>query len=336
MKKLFLLAVLIFLPFSQNKACDGCQCRVNQRGSGKFTLSLNFRHANFGQMYGSESVQSPMTSSATWPLQKTSNSTKVLHGADSLLNGSYERYATANFILTFRFNSRWSFNAIVPITKRSSRNVTAGGSESMRASGLSDIALLTGFNAFADSKPNYAMQWSFLVGFKLPTGKTNATSADGDLVDMRIQSGTGSVDYLFMSDISKQFNRFEFLGDFVYRRNAQGAHGFQFGDFMNYRLGARYRLFDTSTAIVAIDPVRNRFQVFGGINFDGEWEGRERDHHAVIPNTGGHTFLISPAVRFQWTKVGLGINYQIPVTHQLHGRQLGQTAKIVSEWSLYL
>jgi hypothetical protein len=337
MKILLLIVLLTVTVFSLGHACDGCQCRVNTSGEGKFSLNLNFRYVDFSHLYGnSASSVVAMSGYRPWRIDKPGAARQTFHGGSDWLDGSYERYSTANLIVTYRFDARWLVSAILPMTYRHSRTVTAAGVESASTQGLGDAVVWTGYNVYTNARPNYETRFTIMGGVKLPTGSTDARLADGDFVDMHIQTGSGSLDYLFMADASKQMQRWEWIGDFIFRYNKTGTRGFRFGNFINTRIGARFNFLDNKKSLVDIDPVSDRFQLLAGVNLDGEWEGREHAGGMLVDNTGGHTFLVSPNLRFRLNKFMFNVYYQIPFAHQLQGRQLGQTTKIISEMSFYL
>ena len=335
MTKTLTLGMCLLLSTKALYTCDGCQCRVATNSKNKLTFTINFRYTNLGQLYGRESTHTAMANSFT-TFSRFQKGLNILHGGEDLLNGSYERYVTINMVANYRLTDRWMLSTIVPVSDRSSKNITDVGSETSSTFGLGDAVLLAGFGVYRNSKPNFESHWTLQAGVKLPTGKTNARTSDGDLVDMHIQSGSGSVDYLIGLDGAKQIQRWEFISDVIYRWNSVGARDFQFGDFVNYRFGARYELFNFNKSMLQIDDASRRLRIFGGVNIDGEWEGREHQNKVILENTGGHTLLLSPNIGFQWSKFTLGINYEIPIMRRLQGRQLGQTSKVISEMSFYL
>ncbi|MBX7151474.1 transporter [bacterium] len=327
MKSIFVL--LIILSAYSATACDNCQCRMPSAQS-KFTFSLNFRYTNLSDIYGSAHAHILEASPFRSALLKES---QAFHGGDDLENGSYERYITMNWLINYRLSERWSLGAIIPLTKRTTKDVMTTGYEKVSTFGLGDVGLIAGFDVYHNSRPNYSSRITIQAGIKLPTGKTNKQLDDGDVAHMHVQSGSGSIDYIFIIDASKEINRWEMLADFIYRYNTEGAHHFTFGDFVNYRAGLRYYVYDTNKNMISIDEDPDRFRMAMGLNLDGEWEGHELESDEIIDNSGGHTVLISPNVLFAWSKFSIGLNYQLPIIHHLEGRQLGQSSKIVTELS---
>lgn len=328
MKSIAGLLLIAFTSYS-TMACDNCQCRMPS-GQSKLTFSLNFRYTNLSDLYGASTAHGLAASPFRHAFSKES---EAFHGGDDLENGSYERYVTMNLLINYRLTDRWSLGVMLPLTQRSNKDVTETGNEKVSTLGLGDFSLIAGFDVYRNSRPNYSSRITLQAGVKLPTGKTDQRLDDGDWADMHVQSGSGSLDYIVAIDASKEINRWEMLADFVYRYNTKGAHDFTFGDFLNYRAGFRYYVHDTNKNMIAIDNDPRRFRISMGLNLDGEWEGHELESGEIMDNSGGHTVLLSPNVRFAWSKFSIGLNYQLPVIHQLKGRQLGQTSKWISDIS---
>jgi len=131
------------------------------------------------------------TSSFVLNLRYEYKSINLLVDNNSRLENDPRSRSGQNISLKFDYglSKAWAFSVIVPFIQQRRQTV----SESQRSFGLGDAILLTQYSL---------NRLSLGTGVKLPTGKLSHSADSGLLLSPDMQSGSGSVDYLFRAGFS--------------------------------------------------------------------------------------------------------------------------------------
>ena len=194
-----------------------------------------------------------------------------------------------------------------------------------REMGLGDIAVLGRYSFFKRHALESTTTGAALAGIKLPTGKTNGKTMDGsEYLDAHLQLGTGSTDCLLGMSFSHALKRLSLSANLLSTITTRGKAGdkdHRFGNALNYDVTAKYRAWPAGAGPVG--P-----QLFLALGVNGELRDREKEDGVKLPNSGGHTVYVSPAVQLvmasHWV---FELSYQQAAYHNLNGKQLGENYK---------
>lgn len=192
-------------------------------------------------------------------------------------------------------------------------------------SGLGDIAVLGRLNLLRRHSLDSTTSVAAVAGVKLPTGKTDGRTEAGDeFLDAHMQLGTGSTDLLLGLSASHAVQRLTLLANLLGSVTTQGRSGndeHQYGNSLNYDMGAKYRVYPGRIAPAGA-------QLFLAMSVNGELRERETKNGVEDKASGGHTVYLSPGMqlvlRQNWV---LEAVYSQAVYHNLYGAQMGERFK---------
>ena len=195
------------------------------------------------------------------------------------------------------------------------------------AAGIGDLTLLARYTFLTADRPAGATRVAAQVGVKFATGRTDArTDAGGEYLDSHLQPGTGSTDLLLGLSLSHALTRLSFAVNLLGTLPGEGEFGdtrHQFGNALNYDVSAKYRIYPG-----ARQPRAPQF--FAVLGMNGETRAKERVDGVTEENSGGTVLYVAPGVQLtlppHWV---VDLAYQAAAYHDLHGTQLGETAKTV-------
>jgi hypothetical protein len=197
-----------------------------------------------------------------------------------------------------------------------------GVQEEWQLDGPGDVALQAEKRVWSGGRTSL---WASAT-VELPTGADDLRNDDGEVAELPIQPGSGSVDavlgFALRGSMVRQTARAGVLGNTVavpwfatlsYRRNGKGRQSYRIGEEWQASLGAAYPLSQRLDALLQLNA-RRRGEDSPGTS--GE------DPHL----TGGTYLFVSPGARLslsgRWAVYGY---LQVPLRQDVHGEQL--TAK---------
>lgn len=263
---------------------------------------------------------------------------QVYQGTDKQTNpGAKEEHWTTEITGFYGITPEFTVMAVVPYKKGktsgelmlnpdgSVAGLDAAGAGD--ASGIGDIALLGRYTFLKQENPDSTNVLAGVFGIKLPTGKTDAKTADGTgFLDSHLQPGTGSSDYLLGLSYSHSRERFSLSANLLGTITTEGKFGettHEFGNSVNYDVTGKYRVYPE-----AFSP--RKPQIFLALGFNGEARQREKVAGDTDPNSGGNTVYLTPGAQLvlapHWV---FELSYQHAVYHNLNGTQLGETYKAI-------
>jgi hypothetical protein len=195
-----------------------------------------------------------------------------------------------------------------------------GGSE-----GAGDLSVLARYTAFQRHTLASTTLFAVSAGIKLPTGGTHGRTDDGEFLDAHTQLGTGSVDFLAGLSLNHALGRLSFSANVTASFNGEGEAGdvdYGFGDALNYDVSSRFRVLPVTLGSTPVS-------VFVSLGLAGELRGREKEDGLTLPDSGGHTVYLSPALQANfgphWV---VEISYREAIHHDLNATQLGENYKV--------
>ena len=213
-------------------------------------------------------------------------------------------------------NSKIAFSAILPFVQHA-RNTT---SEEQSSLGIGDLTLLSQYQVLGNPKHNF----NVAAGIKIPLGITGHKGRSGIFLSPDMQSGSGSLDYIFRTSYSRSDVLIPFLSmqaSVMYRINGTNNH---FGSTENFE-GRSFAFGDVFTSILNFSYLHTTASAFIipdiGIKLRRSSPNEELGIDAS--NSGG-----------RWIQLPIGLSYvpdsqkairiyaEIPLTQNLEGLQI--------------
>ncbi|MBZ0269026.1 hypothetical protein K8I85_12780, partial [bacterium] len=205
--------------------------------------------------------------------------------------------------------------------------------------GIGDVSLLYVRDVWEDIVIRTRRRLSVGIGVKFPTGDDGARNANGALVHMMMQAGTGSVDGLLLVNGVAGFGThrdggalFLLAPSLTLQLNTRNDRGYRVGNHLNYDLSGRYRVTSKFVARLDLNGVWSaKDDTDGTIDPDGPLVmgtplvayqnvmGNVLDN---VDHTGLHSIFLSPG--FQWLatrNVVIGGEWRAPVYQDVNGIQ---------------
>ncbi len=306
----FLVTGMLFSLTEAGQACDFCLLSQGispldtMKGSG---IKISERYSVLDQIYSGTDKQ-------------LNQGVKEVHSTTEL-TGFYG--ITPDFMLLGVVPFKYGRTTGDPMPDGSPDTTMAGN-----ASGLGDAALLARYSFLKKETPDTTTVMAALVGIKIPTGRTNARTADGMMyLDSHLQPGTGSTDYLLGLSFSHSLARFSVSANLLGTIPGSGKFGttqHEFGNSLNYDVTAKYRLIPGE-----FSPMKP--QLFAALGINGEARAREKEDHITVPDSGGNTVFLSPGLQLVLAPDWIAdLSYQRAIYHNLYGTQLGDTYKVIT------
>jgi hypothetical protein len=227
MKRIFFTLSFIALSFQSALACDFCNSLlgINPYYNGKNRLSVNFlSQRSFIGAPIAQTANSANNNSAG----KINSLPLLMHGGHSARQSEVrETRQTVELAFQYHLYERLMLTAAIPISSLSLRQ-----GSSMSVSGVGDATIFAHFvsqPSWLESFSSLPATWLIGFGVKTPTGLNDLTDANGNRVDTRFQSGSGSWDYLLNTLLSMQNGRFIFTLDALGKLNSANALGDRLG-----------------------------------------------------------------------------------------------------------
>jgi len=214
--------------------------------------------------------------------------------------------------IVYGITARDNILLIAPyVSKDLDLRLPSGRSLSRSSSGLGDLSLIWKRRVYRFDDVSETERVALLLGLQTPTGEYNQRDVLGKL-PRPLQPGSGAPTVLVGGVYSHVKDRVGFHGDFVYRATTR-AHGYEFGDRVQYDLTAEYRLLPTRFPGTQLNLVLELNGVFALSDRAG---GR-------VPNTGGHTLFLSPGLQAISRDGGwvAEVSVLIPIVRDAAGRQ---------------
>jgi Putative MetA-pathway of phenol degradation len=199
---------------------------------------------------------------------------------------------------------------------------------------------------------NAGVDAAVILGFKAPTGRSDALDKSGVLFETEHQPGSGSWDGVFGLTLAKQVGPWGLSANGVYGLAGDGDQDTNLGDRFSYGIGVAYRVFSGGSAGGGShmhlggprpDGMPDGIMYHGGhahapaaapaatgigavaldltLGLNGEWHAKQEVAGVRDENTGGHVVYVSPGFRFSAGQTATTVTFGIPVATNLNGTQ---------------
>jgi hypothetical protein len=172
--------------------------------------------------------------------------------------------------------------------------------------GVGDASIIATYSIYKTLKDSTTFTHNIQVGagVKLPTGKFEEANNAGT-VNQSFQLGTGSWDYLFVSEyvIKKKNIGLNSMINYTYKTENQKQY--QFGNQLNYG----------STLFYVVDA--NTIQLVPQIGIAGEVYASNKQYGQLIQNTAGDVLFSKFGLEAGRNKLSVGVSAMLPINQNL-------------------
>jgi len=281
LKSVFLGLIFTSVSFMVAEACSVCGC-----GGGNLYMGLmpDFKYHFVGIRYHYEHYYTQLVKDPSQFSNNYYNSVEIWGG--------------------IRLGNRIQLLAFIPyyLNKQVDDDGTA------KTNGLGDITIMSQYKVFHSTAllGNHQLITQQLwlgAGFKLPTGPFNANTQDSTMTvaDINAQIGTGSFDFLLNGLYSLSIRNFGITVSANYKINTVNGDGYKYGNKFNGNLIAFYHF---NLANTTVTP---------NIGIGYENVGKNKLKSQQVQFTGSDILSGIVGIEFNFGKIGLGINGQLPV-----------------------
>jgi hypothetical protein len=252
-------------------------------------------------------------------------------GFSSILNTNFIGLRYLNQSYTSRdgifANSPWveeNFNTIqiwtkIPVTDKIQLSALipyhfhdrerSAGTESIK--GLGDITFMALYSVHETKKEGAIFNHKLQLGggLKLPSGKFEEANNSGS-VNQSFQVGTGSWDYLLVSEYVIKKKNLGLSSMLNYTFKTENKKQYQFGDQLNYSSMLFYNV-DFSTVKLAPQ-----------LGLAGEVYTANKQHGAKLPDTSGDILFSKFGIELGKGDFSLGVNGMIPINQHLSNSKI--------------
>lgn len=215
------------------------------------------------------------------------------------------------------------------------------------AGGIGDVTVLGQWRFFKSAQTQTEM--ALLVGFKAPSGRTDARDAFGALFETEFQPGSGSWDGLLGAAFTQRFGPVSLDANILGVFTGDGAQNTNLGSRFLFNAALSYRVMGwsaphthasvhqlTSPALAHSPEQHAKFPIKAPrapaapvtqfaldliLELNGEWHDYERTFGVAEVNSGGTTIYISPGVRASYGGFSAFASVGLPVYNRVNGIQ---------------
>ena len=183
------------------------------------------------------------------------------------------------------------------------RALTAGIEE---IQGMGDASLIATYSVYETQKDSTVFTHHVQIGagLKLPTGKFEEANNVGT-VNQSFQLGTGSWDYLFVTEYVIRKKNLGLNSMLNYTVKTENRKQYQFGNQLNYG----------STLFYVLDA--NMIQLVPQVGVAGEVYGTNKQYGQLVPNTAGDVLFSKFGLEAGRNKLSVGVSAMLPINQNL-------------------
>ena len=231
----------------------------------------------------------------------------------------HQSYSSRDGIFT---NSPWvaeNFNTVqvwskIPITDKiqiaalipyhfHNRALTIGTEE---IQGMGDVSVIASYSVYRTEKDSAIFTHNIQVGagLKLPTGKFKEANNAGT-VNQSFQLGTGSWDYLFVTEYVIKKKNLGLNSMLNYTVKTENKKQYQFGNQLNYG----------TTLFYVLDV--NTIQLVPQVGLAGEVYESNKHYGQLVPDTAGDVLFSKFGLEAGRNKLSIGVSAMLPLNQNL-------------------
>lgn len=216
-----------------------------------------------------------------------------------------ENFNTVQAWTRIPISNKIQISALIPY-HFNERELTKG-TESI--SGLGDITVIGLYSIYETHKDStvFVHKLNAGAGLKMPTGKFDEANNLGT-VNQSFQLGTGSWDYLLVSEyvIKKKNLGLNSMLNYVFK--TENDKNYQYGDQFNY-----------SSTLFYLFESKNETKIVPQLGIAGELYQTNKQHGIDLPNTAGDVLFSKFGIEAGKDKFSIGLNAMLPINQNLSG-----------------
>lgn len=251
-------------------------------------------------------------------LLKTKRHFESINGESQDMDLVEEHFATTEIQARYYLKPEIQLIATLPYVQNSNRLNQEHLNDLQGLGDATAIGLYQVYNSMGDTARTFMHRWSAGGGVKLPTGKFQVTDASGEMIDEHLQPGTGSTDFILLSEYTARLGKFGASGSVSYKFNTANKHGFTFANRLN---GLANLFYVQSIKGISVMPET-------GVYF--ERANEDRYHSDLVNNSGGNVFFSSVGGTVFLGAFAAYGKYQMPLSEHLNGVQLPNYQRIIA------
>ncbi|MEW5962239.1 MAG: transporter [Pseudomonadota bacterium] len=208
------------------------------------------------------------------------------------------------------------------------------------SAGIGDLTVLGQYRLFNNRASG--TEFAALAGFKAPTGRTGVRDDHGEIFEAEFQPGSGAWDGLFGLAATQRLGAVSLDAHVLYILTGEGTQDTDLGDRLHYGVALSYRMLGGARAggpMYAGAHSHSHSHPKGGpahhhheeapagpaldlvLELNGEWSDQQEIAGVEDPNSGGHTFYVSPGARLSMGNWSGFASVGIPIVNNLDGIQ---------------
>lgn len=327
MKRIIFLIVGISMISVEALACDICSIYINLEPNDlKNSFGFNYRYRSFEHSFSDVSL--------------TANGNKHAIGNTVISNSVTQEEIYNNYDLWFNyfFYEKWQLNATMTFADN---YYLEDDSLIHNIAGPGDLTLVVKnilFNTKSTDTNNWAHRFILGGGIKIPIGKYNQpymvtpqSNNKGSIIygapyselDPHLQTGSGSLDFIFLTEYLVRFKKTGIITNVSYRINTENSNQFKFANRLNINSSAFY--------------IWNKKDFTFTPNMGVSYEFGQRDQlkNRDYSNSGGEAIFLNSGLKIYYKKMAFGVNYQNPINQNLNDNQLQNKNRVTSDLTFY-
>lgn len=247
-----------------------------------------------------------------------------------------------NFVGALPINERWQVIGIVPYVRNNMDMIMKMQMPSMpmpmttnmemdEVRGWGDVTLLAYYTAYTDAPIRPKHRLTLGMGLKLPTGKNDSRTQNGDMVHAMMQAGSGSWDPVVTANYMRAWYPVIMQVSAFYHMTTESDEGYEFGDQYGVDVLVRGQVSDTVNLGASINAIHT------AQDKDNDGQYTRNTMLDDVNNTGLVSVLFSPSIQYKIVGTGgsLELKYQIPLHQDVTGFQQVLDKRIMANvnWS---
>lgn len=327
MKKQLFLIIGICLFSGTIMACDLCSIYMNiDPNDLKNSFGMNYRFRSFKQNNISE--------------QLLQNNIKHALGNTILLESTAqeERYNSYDLWVNYFIKEKWQVFANMTFTDNS---YLENDSTLHNISGPGDLTVMTKYllyNTKGTDSSAFTIRVQVGGGIKLPTGTFNkkyvitpSEEYKGGTVyrtpyeelDPHFQGGSGSLDYILLTEFQVRRKQLGFRTDLSYKMNGTNRNDFRFANRFNVNSNLFYQFKFKDISVIPLV----------GLSFESS--RRDQFKGTDFLDSGGQALFLSYGTKFYIKKMAIGASYWKPLRQSLNDNQLQNNMRFATDLTFY-
>lgn len=299
-----MIGCAVLTPLCQQaRACDFCNCLlgINPYYSSSNSIVLNFMYQRSDHP-GQEAAVALPDAAMSGPIRGTPN--RVYHGGEEGV-ASTEYRRTLELGYQHHFGDDFLVTALMPLI-----SFTEQSDSRLSVLGNGDLSLFGQYIARLYDEGGARFTMLTGGGLQFPTGRTGMTDDDGELLDFRLQPGSGSFGFILAATAFYQTPDWMLTLDLFGKLNLKNGSGNHLGNGLAGGLMASRELYRDNPSA---------FAVIASLGVRSEFIGRDLLDGAPDPDTGATVHYVNCGALVAYDVLRVDLRALIPLTQHRNG-----------------